>query len=56
MNEQKKYCTFTLYFKKQIFLSFVEASLIRFNNIQNNTPPMPILDAHLGGFFFSGHE
>jgi hypothetical protein len=25
-------------------------------SIKYNTPPMPLLDAHLGGLFFLGHE
>lgn len=56
MNEQKKYCTFAPPLMKQFLLLCVKVSVGRFNRTQNNTPPMPLLDAHLGGFFFSAHE
>jgi len=36
---------------RSVFGSFSKKSSLT----QNNTPSMPLSDAHLGGFFFLGH-
>jgi hypothetical protein len=55
MFSQKKYCSFASAFS---FPSEPVQNAVASNrsyDIQDNTPPMPLFDAHLGGFFFLGH-
>jgi len=37
-------------------VSSAHKSSLRFLNHKNNTPPMPLNEAHLGGFFILGDE
>lgn len=55
MFSQKKYCSFASASGLQSEPVQNAVALNRSNNIQDNTPPMPLFDAHLGGFFFLGH-
>lgn len=55
MFRQKKYCSFASASDFQSEPIQNAVALNRSNNIQDNTPPMPLFDAHLGGFFFLGH-
>ncbi len=57
MENVKKYYTFEatvpeLLTVRSVFGSFSKKSTFT----QDNTPSMPLSDAHLGGFFFLGHE
>jgi len=49
-------CIFAPDLMKQFVLLYVKTLVVRFFLFQNNTPPMPLTEAHLGGFFFLGYE
>jgi hypothetical protein len=55
MFSPKKYCSFATAIGFQLKPVQNAVALNRSNDIQDNTPPMPLFDAHLGGFFFLGH-
>lgn len=59
--EKKSATTIAQYYNCSIFASTVPVLLLACSNgsfsskvivTNNNTPPMPLLDAHLGGLFF----
>lgn len=45
-------CNFVLLILKCYLLTVVHSIFSEDSYSKNNTPPMPLHDAHLGGFFF----